>query len=105
MREFLQTLVRLLLGHKSERQQPKPVNKRLTSAFGAGVGSTDFKPTQAGEEIPLETADWNAKTVHAWRRFWERHSDKTVWESMIAARKEGKGAPGASKDKAKDDDK
>ena len=81
------------------------MNKLLTNAFGAGVVSTDFKPTQAGEEIPLETADWNAKTVNAWRRFWERHSDKAVWESMVAARKEGKGAPGASKDKAKDDDK
>lgn len=67
------------------------MNKLLTDAFGAGVVSTNFKVTLAGETIPPETADWNAKTVNAWRRFWEMYPEKEKWEAMIAKRKEGKG--------------
>lgn len=67
------------------------MNKLLTDAFGAGVVSTNFKVTLAGEAIPPETADWNAKTVNAWRRFWEMYPEKEKWEAMIAKRKEGKG--------------
>ena len=68
------------------------MNKLLTDAFGAGVVSTNFKVTLAGEPIPPETSDWNAKTVNAWRRFWEMYPEKDKWEAMIAKRKEGKGA-------------
>jgi len=81
------------------------LNKFLTSAFGAGVISADYKMTQAGEPIPLETADWNAKTVNAWRRFWEKNSDKEVWEKLVKDRKEGKGAKTEGGDKEKDGDK
>lgn len=66
------------------------LNKLLTNAFGAGVISANYKPTQAGEPIPPETADWNAKTVNAWRRFWEKNTDKDAWEKLIKNRKEGK---------------
>jgi hypothetical protein len=73
------------------------MNKLLTNAFGAGTISVNFKPTQAGEPIPLETADWNAKTVNAWRRFWDMHKDKEVWERMLKKRKEGKSDAGEDK--------
>lgn len=78
------------------------LNKLLTNAFGAGVVNANYKPTQAGEAIPLEIADWNAKTVHAWRRFWEKHADKQVWENMVKKRKEGKAAEGEAKGDDKD---
>ena len=67
------------------------MNKLLTDSFGAGVVSTNFKVTLAGEPIPPETSDWNAKTVNAWRRFWGMYPEKEKWEAMIARRKEGKG--------------
>ncbi|MEZ5965198.1 MAG: hypothetical protein R3F56_15295 [Planctomycetota bacterium] len=66
------------------------VNKFLTNAFGAGLIGPDFRPTQAGEPIPMETADWNGKTVKSWQRFWEKNSDKDAWEQFVKNRKEGK---------------
>lgn len=74
------------------------LNKLLTNAFGAGVISTNFKQTQMGDPIPLETADWNAQTVKAWRRFWEMNSDKDKWENLVKARKEGKKPSDTEKD-------
>ncbi len=68
------------------------MNKLLTDSFGAGVVSTNFKVTLQGDPIPPETADWNAKTVNAWRRFWGMYPEKEKWEAMIARRKEGKGS-------------
>ncbi|HLU40035.1 MAG TPA: hypothetical protein VK081_11650 [Planctomycetota bacterium] len=65
------------------------MNKFMTNAFGAGVVSANFRRTEAGETIPLETADWNAKTVNAWRRFWETYSDKDRWREMVSKRKSG----------------
>lgn len=41
---------------------------RLLGAMSAGINA-GFRSQELGDEIPLEDADWNGKTVNTWRKF------------------------------------
>jgi hypothetical protein len=52
--------------------------------IGMNVG---FKAVEADAEIPLETADWNARTAKAWQDLLKRHPTKEEFAKWIAERK------------------
>lgn len=56
---------------------------RLLTVIGGGVMNADFHAQQVGEPVSLADADWNAKTVIAWQKFYERHCAPEDYKKMI----------------------
>jgi hypothetical protein len=73
------------------------INKFLTNTYGAGVVSSSFRFVPPGEAITPDDANFNAKTVEAWRRFWTTYSDKDKWANFVKLRKDKGGAEEAIK--------
>ena len=48
---------------------------KLLSMIGAGKYNASFKTCLPGEDIPLEKAHWNARTIKVWRQFYEKFKD------------------------------
>ncbi len=54
-----------------------------TTTKGANV---PFRPVNIGEEVPLETADWNARIVKVWVTFVSHYSDAEKWDGLMEKR-------------------
>ncbi|MHC5064438.1 MAG: zinc ribbon domain-containing protein [Planctomycetota bacterium] len=54
-----------------------------TTTKGANV---PFRPVNIGEEVPLETADWNARIVKVWVSFVSHYSSAENWDKLMEKR-------------------
>lgn len=51
---------------------------------GTNVG---FRPSDLGEPVPLDKADWNARIVVVWRKFALRFNNAEEWEKLMQRNK------------------
>lgn len=56
---------------------------RLLQSICVEIINTRFRPQELDAEISLEDADWNAKTVKAWQRLWQRYADPEDFKRLI----------------------
>jgi hypothetical protein len=55
--------------------------ERMTKGLNIG-----FRVVNIGEEVPLETAQWNAKTVEVWQGLPRRYRTPQEWDEFLASR-------------------
>ena len=60
---------------------------RLLTELSGGVINAGYRPCGPGETVKPEDAVWNAKTLKAWYRFYEKYSDGDALERLVRARK------------------